>query len=127
MTEFITRSYRGKEYEVIIKTDNKKHCFAAEEFARKLIGHAKPQTQADRIRAMSDEEMAQLLYSIAYARETPWSKPFWEKFCKDCPCPEYTLNDGMKLHLHECDFKDGKCPHGTDIVWWLQQPAEEEA
>lgn len=84
-----------------------------------------PMTNADRIRAMSDEEMAQLLYSIAYARETPWSKPFYEKFCKDCPAPEYTLDDGRKLCLHECDFKNGKCPHGTDIVWWLKQPAEE--
>ena len=82
-------------------------------------------TNADRLNAMSIEEKAQFLHSIAYAGETPWSKPFYEKFCKDCPAPEYTLDDGRKMNLHECEFKDGKCPHGTDIVWWLQQPAEE--
>lgn len=82
-------------------------------------------TNADCLDAMSIEEKAQFLYSIAYARETPWSKPFYEKFCKDCPAPEYTLDDGRKLCLHECDFADGKCPHGGEIVWWLQQPAEE--
>ena len=83
-----------------------------------------PQKNADRLDAMSIEEKAQFLHSIAYNRETPWCKPFYEKFCKDCPAPEYTLDDGRKLCLHECDFKDGKCPHGTDIVWWLQQPSK---
>lgn len=29
------------------------------------------------------------------------------------------------MDLHECDFTDGKCPHGSDIVWWLQQPVKE--
>ena len=84
----------------------------------------KVMTNADRLDAMSIEEKAQFLHSIAYNRETPWSKPFYEKFCKDCPAPEYTIDDGRKLCLHECDFKDGKCPYGTDIVWWLQQHAE---
>lgn len=83
-----------------------------------------PMTNADRLDAMSIEEKAQFLHSIAYNRETPWSKPFYEKFCKDCPAPEYTLDDGRKLCLHECDFKDGKCPHGTGIEWWLQQPSK---
>ncbi len=58
MTEFISRSYANKEFEVIIKTDSKEHYKATEDFARKLIDHAKPQTNADRIRAMSDEELA---------------------------------------------------------------------
>ena len=44
MTEFITRNYGNKEYEVIIKTDNKEHYMASQEFARKLIDHAKPVT-----------------------------------------------------------------------------------
>jgi hypothetical protein len=46
MTEFITRRYGNKEFEVIIKTDNKDHYKKAEAFARKLIDHAKP-TNAD--------------------------------------------------------------------------------
>ena len=57
MTEFITRNYGQKEFEVIIKTDSKEHYKEAQDFARKLIDHAKPQTNADRIRAMSDEEL----------------------------------------------------------------------
>ena len=85
-------------------------------------------TNADRINAMSIEEKADFLSEIAYGRETPWSEPFAEKFCKSCPVTKceipYYLNH---LFLHECDFTDGKCPHGSDIVWWLQQPAEEEA
>lgn len=91
---------------------------------RARLGLGDPMTNADRLDDMSIEEKAQFLHSIAYNRETPWSKPFYEKFCKDCLAPEYTLDDGRKLCLHECDFKDGKCPHGTDIVWWLQQPSK---
>ena len=64
MTEFITRNYGQKEFEVIIKTDNKDHYKATEDFARKLIDHAKPQTNADRIRAMSDELLASQLVIV---------------------------------------------------------------
>lgn len=94
-------------------------------FGEDMCRCREPMTNADRIRNMSDDELAEFLDQIAYARETPWSKPFYEKFCKSCPEPEYTLDDGRELRLHECDFKDGVCPHGGDIVWWLQQPAEE--
>ena len=41
MTEFITRNYGNKEFEVIIKTDRKEHYKSAEDFARKLIDHEK--------------------------------------------------------------------------------------
>lgn len=61
MTEFITRNYGNKEFEVIIKTDNKEHYKQTEDFARKLIDHEKPKTNADRIRAMSDEELADVV------------------------------------------------------------------
>lgn len=47
MTEFITRNYGNKDFEIIIKTDSKEHYKQAEAFARKLIDHAKP-TNADR-------------------------------------------------------------------------------
>lgn len=92
---------------------------------REKVEYRQAMTNADRLDAMSIEDKAQFLYSIAYARETPWSKPFAEKFCDQCQAPEYTLEDGRKLCLHECDFADGKCPHGGEIVWWLQQPADE--
>ncbi len=85
-----------------------------------------PKTNADRIRSMSDDELAEYLSFIAYERETPWSDLFASKLCAHCHGQEWTLDDGRKLKLHECDFKDGKCPHGSDILWWLQQPAEKE-
>ena len=42
MTEFISRKYGNDGYEVIIKTDNNEHYKASEDFARRLIDHAKP-------------------------------------------------------------------------------------
>ena len=115
----------------VVYIDDRAICFDGnpDNLLNKIIGFEPwykntVKTNADRLDAMSIEEKAQFLHSIAYNRETPWSKPFYEKFCKDCPAPEYTLDDGRKLCLHECDFKDGKCPHGTDIVWWLQQPSK---
>ena len=86
-----------------------------------------PVTNADRIRAMSDEELTEFLSRIAYGRKTPWSDQFAKKFCSSCPTTEYKSECYLKpMHLHECDFTDGKCPNGNEIVWWLRQPAEEE-
>ena len=73
MTEFITRNYGDKEFEVIIKTDSEEHYKETQDFARKLIDHAKPQTNADRIRSMTDEELAMCLYEIGYDRG--WGAP----------------------------------------------------
>lgn len=83
-------------------------------------------SNGERIRRMTDEELAEFLCQLAYAGKDPWSEPFARLFCDQCPEPEYTLGDGRKLRLHECDFSDGKCPHGNDIVWWLNQPAEKD-
>ena len=98
MTEFITRNYGQREFEVIVKTDNKDHYKAAEDFARKLIDHAKPQTNADRIRAMSDDELAEFLGEY--------------KFCDICVegCADCTYHG-------DCDKR---------LLEWLQQPAEGE-
>jgi hypothetical protein len=64
MTEFISRN-RGKEgYEIIIKTDSYEHYSAAVDFARRLIDHSKPKTNADRIKAMSNEELYALFREI---------------------------------------------------------------
>ena len=43
MTEFISRKYGNDGFEVIIKTDDRNHYKAAEDFARKLIDHGKPE------------------------------------------------------------------------------------
>lgn len=61
MTEFITRNHGNSCFEIIIKTTNPEHYKATEDFARRLIDHAKPMTNADRIRAMSDEELASFM------------------------------------------------------------------
>lgn len=98
MTEFITRNYGQKEFEVIIKTDSKEHYKATEDFARKLIDHAKPQTHADRIRAMSDEELCEFLSHY--------------KFCDIC-------DEGCD----NCAY-DGDCD--KRLLEWLNQPAEGE-
>lgn len=90
---------------------------------------AKPKTMtnADRIRAMSDEELADFICGLSFARETPWADPFVKQFCDNCPTVEATIKEtGQTMELNECDFVDGKCPHGSDIVWWLGQPAKEE-
>lgn len=42
MTEFISRKFGNEGYEIIIKTDSHEHYRATEDFARKLIDHAKP-------------------------------------------------------------------------------------
>lgn len=44
MTEFISRNHGHSCYEIIIKTTSHEHFKATEEFARRLIDHAKPVT-----------------------------------------------------------------------------------
>ena len=95
------------------------------EIVIKCGAYKPPMTNADRIRAMSDEELACFIKKLAYNREPPWCDLFQETFCKGCPAQEYTMENGQKMRLRECDFADGECPHGSDIAWWLQQPAKE--
>ena len=101
MTEFITRNYGNKEFEVIIKTDSEEHYKETQDFARKLIDHAKPQTNADRIRAISAEELAVHL-NIG-----------WEcSLCKE----QIWINN--KFSLGDCDMHCvGHC------LEWLKKPA----
>lgn len=105
MTEFIARVCHGESrYEVIIKTDSEDHYKASEKFARSLIGHAKPQTNADRIRAMSDKELAVFL-----ADEVPHGD------CYDCRLG--------------CEWNDiGEFESRCQNSWyeWLVLPAERE-
>ena len=65
MTEFISRNYGKEGYEIIIKTDSHDHYRATEEFARRLIDHAKPMRNAEKIRVMSDDELAEWLTEFA--------------------------------------------------------------
>lgn len=82
-------------------------------------------TNGDRIRAMGDEELAEFLCGLAFAGNTPWSDPFVREFCDNCPTVEGTVEEtGQTMDFNECDFADGKCPNGSDVVWWLRQPKD---
>lgn len=111
MTEFITRNHGQKEFEVIIKTDEKEHYKAAQDFARKLIDHAKPQTNADRVRAMSDEELADVIINV-WRAEVERGYDIATNWCNsDC-----------------CSSEDcAPEKHKACILRWLQKPAEPRA
>ena len=86
----------------------------------------KPKTNADRIRAMSDEELAKFLECLAFSRETPWADPFAGEFCDNCPTVRCVVEEfGQEMEFNECELSYGKCPHGDDVLWWLRQPVEE--
>lgn len=107
MTEFISRVYGKEGYEIIIKTDSHEHYRETEDFARRLIDHSKPKTNADCIKTMSDEELAEFLTHI-----NPTN-------CKDC-----AFSHGWRCQPDRDDYSDfEKCKEGRRR--WLQQPAEE--
>ena len=95
MTEFVSRKNGKEDYEIIIKTDIYEHYRAAEDFARRLIDHAKPMRNADKIRTMSDEDL---------------SKVIREPFCDKRTHEECTIS-----YCGACD----QC-----VLDWLQQPCE---
>lgn len=107
MTEYITRNHHCEEFEVIIKTNSFEQYKAAEEFARRLIDHAKPMSNADRIRAMSDKELAWFM-AERYAKESVLR-------LRDSGCePTATQIKALTEQLY------------YTWVRWLLQPAEDE-
>lgn len=70
-TEFNTQVGNG-EYRLQFETDNKEHYLLMQSAARRCIDRAH-MTNADRIRSMSDEELAMCLYEIGY--EEGWDDP----------------------------------------------------
>ena len=82
-------------------------------------------TNADRIRVMNDQELAEFLERISVGGEEPWETAFAAGFCGCCPTVDVVDDDGRHYSLKECDFVDGVCPHGDSIQWWLSQPAQE--
>ena len=95
MTEFISRNYGNEGYEIIVKTDSNEHYRATEDFARRLIDHSKPATNAQKIRAMSDEELA-------------WELMLWR-------CEAVARHHGISSVYPDTQ---------KTILEWLQQPAE---
>ena len=98
MTEFRTDiSENGKKFELVFQTDNKAYFEKMQATARECIDH-KPVTQFDRIKAMSVEEMAQLLCN-----------------CSDC-------GNGRCYGNDLCTQGDGAC---NGLVKWLEQEVSE--
>lgn len=63
-TGFNTQVSNG-EYRLQFETDNKEYYLLMQETARRCVD-VEPATNADRIRSMSDEELAVCLYEIGY-------------------------------------------------------------
>ena len=103
----ITRCCRAeKRYEIIINTDSEEHYKATQDFARKLIDHAKPTTNADRIRAMSDEAIA-------------------EYVCRNSINTLCDIICGGECNAIATLKKSGDWACKEIVMKWLQQPAEE--
>lgn len=79
-----------------------------------------PETEADRIRAMSDRDLVLFVHRIQSGDE-PWSA-FAEKFCSSCPVIGVLYVNGKREEYHPCD--DLSCPHGDDVAWWLHQEVD---
>lgn len=98
MTEFRTDICENeKKFELVFQTDNKAYFEKMQATARECIDH-KPVTQFDRIKAMSVEEMAQLLCD-----------------CSDC-------GNGRCYGNDLCTQGDGAC---NGLVKWLEQEVSE--
>lgn len=69
-TEFNTQIGNG-EYRLQFETDNKEHYLLMQSIARRCVD-GEPVTNADRIRSMSDVELAMYLYEIG---RNEWLSP----------------------------------------------------
>lgn len=76
-------------------------------FYRLGIPAAYISTNAARIRAMADRELAGFLHEVGVS-ELPWDKAFSKEFCDNCLI---------------CDDALGSidCPYGRPVDWWLEQ------
>ena len=84
------------------------------------------------------EKMAELISQVAYGRYDEWAMDFYKQFCGKCETTHVVYTEirdcdgnlvrtfekgerGSEDDLHPCDYVDGVCPHGSDIVWWLNE------
>lgn len=82
-----------------------------------------PETEADRIRAMSDRELVIFIHDVQGGDE-PW-EDFAKQFCNSCPVTDVMYINGRRMEFHACDDLFGPgCPHGDDVAWWLQQEVD---
>ena len=104
-TGFNTQTGNG-EYRLQFETDNKELFLLMQETARRCVD-GKPQTNADRIRAMSDEELATCLECFGLCH-----------YCSE----HHRLGD---LRIYQDEKCDEMCEQ--HCLEWLKQPAEEVA
>ena len=105
-TEFNTQVGNG-EYRLQFETDNKAHYLIMQSSARRCVD-CEHMTNADRIRNMNDEELAEFLTHI-----NPTN-------CQDC-----AFSHGWRCQPDRDNYSDfEKCKEGRKR--WLQQPAEGE-
>ena len=95
-TGFNTQVSNG-EYRLQFKTDNKEYYLLMQSTARRCVDGVH-MTNADRIRAMSDKELAELL----------------PDGCRGSKCDDQPQNEFGSVNCFQCRIK------------WLQQPAEGE-
>lgn len=81
-----------------------------------------PETEADRIRSMSDRDLVLFVHRIQSGDE-PW-EDFAKAFCSQCPESGAMIRDGERIPLHPCDDLTAGCPHGDDVEWWLHQEVD---
>ena len=80
MTEFITRNHKGNWFEVAIKTDDKQHYHAAQNFARSLIGHEKP------CEIIHCKDCKNASPSVTSVKNAVWCREFRAYMCVDDFC-----------------------------------------
>lgn len=96
-TAFNTQTGNG-EYRLQFETDNMDHFLLMQATARQCID-GKPQTHADQIRAMSDEELAEFIRDVSYE-------------CQDAYCG------------HHCSMCAYPWCSSERTMNWLKQPVE---
>lgn len=70
-------------------------------------------TNAEKIRQMTDKELAKFLREIEQSPDGPWQDAFVNHVCSSCEV----------WHLEEiCD----RCPEGDELLWWLKQEVNEK-
>ena len=108
MTEFKTDiSENGKKFELVFQTDIKAYFEKMQATARECIDH-KPVTQFDRIKAMSVEEMAEMLLDESENHFT---------YCNYCSHQSY-----YTPHCSSTDFETD-CRYA--VKEWLNSEVEE--
>lgn len=106
-TEFNTQT-GGGQYRLQFETDNEEYFLLMQELARCCVDHPRHRTNADKIRALSDDQLANHIIGI-YDLDNEIG------FCKNLPECDALLETDDGIPASKC----AKC-----LLEWLRQPAE---